>query len=815
MKNFYTRIGHPISVGCFIALSTFTGLPTVLASEDGANLIEEVVVTARRREEVAQEVPIPITALNQEQLIARNITEIRDIEKISPNTSIQYSAVNGSATEVFIRGIGQTNWSSTQDPKIGIYVDGVYLSRPQGGLLDLMDVAQIEVLRGPQGTLFGRNTTAGLIQITTNKPGFENEADISVGVGSDGHKNYGFTVNRVLSDNLASRFSLYAKETDGFITNSITGKDRGNEDSLSYRGSLLGTFGDVTARLTYDHFEADERAPLGTCRFTGPESGMTAGGLSAIANMFGIYDDLRTNCMSTTRDVSIDTTNDESTTSDVDSYTLEFDYEMDWGDLTSITSYREIDNFNGSWGWVMGNGPGANFLEILNNESENEIFSQEFRLSGSMDKIDWIVGAYIFEENSEESLDVPLFRNVVAPSAADWPFFYVPSGATNADGSAQTLGDIALATQLFGSRGQSYDVTNENQAFFAEVTYKINDRVDVTVGARHTSDDREFTRIQTLFGGAPDPAYFCPGMPTIEVAPGVLVSASDRCSQDVSYSKTTPRIILSYDVSDDFMVYGSYSVGYSSGGFNQDVRMRAFLPEVSDNIEVGFKSDLLENRMRLNATVFHNIYENQQVTVGRLVNGQPTADLINAKEATLIGIEFDVLARLTDDLSLSMTGGYIEGDYDQFTIDDNVTDPVTLEESILERDLSSVEFGNNGSEKSFDVSLLHTYRMGDRGDVTTSLGYSFKDDAYYTLENTPSSFEPSYWLLDGRVTWNLGNGSTRVSLWGTNLTDKEYVDTMINQSGDTAIGGIDPSLGMTAVYWGNPRRIGLDVTHAF
>lgn len=815
MKNFYTRIGHPISVGCFIALSTFTGLPTVLASEDGANLIEEVVVTARRREEVAQEVPIPITALNQEQLIARNITEIRDIEKISPNTSIQYSAVNGSATEVFIRGIGQTNWSSTQDPKIGIYVDGVYLSRPQGGLLDLMDVAQIEVLRGPQGTLFGRNTTAGLIQITTNKPGFENEADISVGVGSDGHKNYGFTVNRVLSDNLASRFSLYAKETDGFITNSITGKDRGNEDSLSYRGSLLGTFGDVTARLTYDHFEADERAPLGTCRFTGPESGMTAGGLSAIANMFGIYDDLRTNCMSTTRDVSIDTTNDESTTSDVDSYTLEFDYEMDWGDLTSITSYREIDNFNGSWGWVMGNGPGANFLEILNNESENEIFSQEFRLSGSMDKIDWIVGAYIFEENSEESLDVPLFRNVVAPSAADWPFFYVPSGATNADGSAQTLGDIALATQLFGSRGQSYDVTNENQAFFAEVTYKINDRVDVTVGARHTSDDREFTRIQTLFGGAPDPAYFCPGMPTIEVAPGVLVSASDRCSQDVSYSKTTPRIILSYDVSDDFMVYGSYSVGYSSGGFNQDVRMRAFLPEVSDNIEIGFKSDLLENRMRLNATVFHNIYENQQVTVGRLVNGQPTADLINAKEATLIGIEFDVLARLTDDLSLSMTGGYIEGDYDQFTIDDNVTDPVTLEESILERDLSSVEFGNNGSEKSFDVSLLHTYRMGDRGDVTTSLGYSFKDDAYYTLENTPSSFEPSYWLLDGRVTWNLGNGSTRVSLWGTNLTDKEYVDTMINQSGDTAIGGIDPSLGMTAVYWGNPRRIGLDVTHAF
>ncbi len=803
------------SITSLMTILNLTGVPMTLASEDGANQIEEVVVTARRRQEAAQDVPIPITALNQEQLIARNITEIKDIEKMSPNTSIQSSAVNGSATEVFIRGIGQVNWAATQDPKIGMYVDGVYLSRPQGGLLDLMDVAQIEVLRGPQGTLFGRNTTAGLIQIVTNKPGFENEADIRLGVGSDGHKNYGFTVNRVLTDNIASRFSLYAKETDGFITNSISGKDRGNEDSLSYRGSLLGTFGDLTAQLTYDHFEADERAPLGTCRFTGPENGMTAGGLSAVANMFGIYNDMRTNCMATTRDVSIDTTNDESTTSDVDSYTLQLDYEMDWAELTSTTSYREIDNFNGSWGWVMGNGPGANFLEILNNESENEIFSQEFRLSGSTDKIDWIAGAYIFEENSEEGLDVPLFRNVAAPSAADWPFFYVPTGATNPDSSAQTLGDIALATQLFGSRFQAYDVTNKNEAVFAELTYKINDRMDVTLGARYTSDDREFTRIQTLFGGAADPQYFCPGMPTIEVAPGVLVSASDRCYQEVSYSKTTPRIILSYDLTDEIMLYGSYSVGYSSGGFNQDVRMRPFLPEVSDNIEIGFKSDLLENRLRLNATAFHNIYENQQVTVGRLVNGQPTADLINAKEATLMGVEFDLLARLTDDLSLSMTGGYIEGDYDQFTIDDNVTDPTTLVESIVERDLSGVEFGNNGSEKSFDISLLHTYRMGDRGDITTSLGYSFKDDTYYTLMNTPSSLEASYWLLDGRVTWNLGNGGTRVSLWGTNLTDKQYVDAMINQSGDTAIGGVDPSLGMTAVYWGNPRRIGLDITHAF
>lgn len=160
-----------------------THLSTSQAAAESAadRVFEEVVVTARRREEAAQSVPIPITALSSEQLITRNIVDITDIEKLSPNTDISSSSVNGTATQVFIRGIGQVNWSSTQDPKIGIYVDGVYLSRPQGGLVDLMDVEQVEILRGPQGTLFGRNTTAGLIQIINKKPSQEKEVDIILG----------------------------------------------------------------------------------------------------------------------------------------------------------------------------------------------------------------------------------------------------------------------------------------------------------------------------------------------------------------------------------------------------------------------------------------------------------------------------------------------------------------------------------------------------------------------------------------------------------------------------------------------------------
>ena len=802
-------------VGLVIALLLPFG--SAAAEESGATgVFEEIVVTARKREETAQSVPIPISAISEEVMETRNIVEVRDLEKISPNTSIQYSSVNGSASEVFIRGIGQVNWSSTQDPKIGIYVDGVYISRPQGGLFDLWDVERVEILRGPQGTLFGRNTTAGLIQIINKKPGFEQEFNVQAGMGGHDHRTLGMTVNLPASDNLAFRFSVYDKQTDGFIDNVLTGKDRGNENSTTYRASALLETEKFSAQASFDRFDADERAPLGSCRFTGPANPFAAQGLASIGNIFGVYSQQMANCLSTDRDESIDTTPDESVRSEVNAYTLNLAYDFGPAELSSITAFREIENFNGTWGWVMGNGPGANYLEILNNTSENEIFSQEVRLTGSTDRLDWLVGAYLFEEKSEESVDVPLFRGVQPPSPLEWPFFYFPTGGINPDGSPQTLGSIALATQLFGSRTQAYDVTNENRAVFAELTYAVTDRLDVTAGVRYTEDDREFTRIQTLYGGAFDPGYLCPGMPTVEVAPGFFLPTSDRCTQDVGYDETTPRVIVSYQVTDDVMLYGSYSIGYSSGGFNQDARMRPYLPETSDNWEAGIKSMLFDGRLRLNATGFYNTYENQQLTVGRIVEGQPTADLINAQEAVIWGLELEMLARLGDNLALAVTAGQRKGDYKEFTVEDNLTDPISLMPFIVTRDLSDTGFGTpDGEQISADISLLHTLPLSGGGEIRSSIGFSYTDARWYTLVNTPSSKEGDYWISDLRITWHLANDQTSISLWGTNIFDEVYVDTMLNQSGDVEIGGSDPSLGMTADYWGEPRRWGVEVRHSF
>ena len=805
----------PLLWAAVAAASLGISVPASAQNDAADRIFEEVVVTARQREEKAQTVPIPITALSSEQLVTRNLMEIRDLEKLSPNTSIDYNAVNGNAITVFIRGIGQTNWSGTQDPKIGMYVDGVYLSRPQGALVDFNDVERVEVLRGPQGTLFGRNTTAGLIHIINNRPSTDGfESDITLGVGNDGQSNYGLVVNAPLSENWAARLSLSGQQADGVITNSFTGKDRGNEDSTNTRFALRYQGEKLDALLSYSNFEADERGPLGSCEWHATDDPFVAlgrGGVLSLATIFGTFNSVRENCIGTTRDVSIDTTNNEKIRADVDNLVLNLSYDFGSMTLDSITSKRDIEHFNGTWGWVMGNGPGSNMLEILNNYGDTEAMSQEIRLSGVSDSVEWVVGAYWFEEETDESLDVPLFRDVMAPDPAVWPLFYAP------DGAGGTLGAAALGAQLYGSRSQTYDVTNENQAFFAEVTFSLNEQWDLTVGARRTTDDRDFTRIQTLFNGQPDPFYFCPGMPVVELAPGVVAAGSDRCRQTVSYSKTTPRVIASYQASDDVMFYGSYSLGYSSGGFNQDTRMRPYLPETADNYEFGMKSDLLDGRMRFNATVFHNEYKNQQLTVGRLVDGQPTADLINAQQATLSGVEIETMARLSDSLTFTATMGYIRGDYDEFTVMDNVTvvsGDGSLSSQEVERDLSDTEFGS-GPSYSFDLGLMHNMSLGDSGELMTSIGATFKDATDYTLNNTPSSQQPSYWVVDGRMTWFMANDKTSVSLWVNNLFDKDYVTTMLDQAGDIQIGGIDQGLGMAASYWGEPRRYGLELKHRF
>tara|TARA_B110000263_G_scaffold42100_1_gene34013 strand:+ start:1 stop:1647 length:1647 start_codon:yes stop_codon:yes gene_type:complete len=542
---------------------------------------------------------------------------------------------------------------------------------------------------------------------------------------------------------------------------------------------------------------------LGSCRFNLNKNGALVGGFPALAFFMGTYDSMVSNCEATSKDYALDNNANQSASTATDSYTLTQNFDLSFADLTVISNHREIDNYNGTWGWNMGNGPhltrsgNSNLLDVINNPSDHSIDSHEIRLSGDTGNLSWTVGAYIFEEDSVDSIDVPIFQGVNIPTQEQWaiPYLY---------GLIPTL----VGTQTYGSRTQSSIVTNSNDAIYAEGTYAIDDQTDLTVGVRRSNDDREFTRVQTLVDGSFDAGNNCPGM----VFDANGFATSDRCTQEVDFSETTSRVILSHAYDADRMVFASYSKGYSSGGFNQDIRMRPFEPEISDNFEVGMKSTLRDGKLRLNVTGFHNSYENQQVTVGRIVNGQPTADLINAQEATLIGLELEMLAQLSEDWTMSLTWGHLDGQYDVFTVNDNVIDPVTLAESIVVRDLSGTGFGagDDGVSNTFDVSFIHTASLPSGADVVSQIGMSRYDSSYNTLLNVPSSLAPAYNLVDGRVTWNFADGSNSLTLWGTNLLDKDYIVGMLHQGGDLEVGGVDFSLGMIADYWGQPRRLGLE-----
>jgi iron complex outermembrane receptor protein len=826
------------------------------AEESGAIGIEEVVVTARRREETAQSVPIPITAMSAEQMRDRAANDLTDISRITPNMDYQKSASNRGTAQVFLRSIGQVNWAPTQDPKVGVYLDGVYLGRPQGAVFDIMDLERVEVLRGPQGTLFGRNTTAGLVHVITRKPTDEFEAEVMAGAGNDGQLSAGGIINIPISDTLATRFSFQHRESDGYTENRGTGDDWNDEDSQMFRGSARWTPTDsFQALLTADYQRVREHPGLGTCEWSGPDDGADQYadfrasqlaqvfdpsvplelGLQTAAYVLGVYDEIRDTCNNTSPFSSGENDPDEAT---LDAWGVALNLEWDFREdmtLTSITSYRDMDDQNDSWGWATDKVGTAPYLEVLGfGENPSDQFSQEFRISGSTENLDWVGGIYYFEEQSVNELDVPLFRGVAPPSEEDWPIYYeplvgfLPPDVSEAITGFPNVGSfMSLIFQGFGSRIQRLDGENESKAVFAEVTWRFAEDWSVTAGVRYTEDDREFNRSQVLSSKTLDPTLLCPDQNNnnaLTIAPMVDslagVTGPMRCQVEEEFDEVTPRVIFSYNVNDDVMLYGGWSKGYSSGGFNQDVRSRPFEPEISENWEFGMKSNWADNRLLLNLTGFFNDYENQQITVGRTVDNQPTADLINAQKAELWGIEGEIRWVPAEGWNLMATFGWIDGDYDEFSVLDTSTDAITGEPIITPRDLSDSKVVR-GADYTYSLSVSYSHYFDGGGELTSQVGWSERGRTYNTLDTVDSSKQDAFGLMDARITYIFPNRNTSLSLWGRNILDEEYFVSAIDLSGGLSpddpqyIDGVGVATGTNTKYWGEPSRFGLELRHTF
>ena len=823
-----SRLYERLSLLTFGAAFAMAGGAMMAPLEAGAEevekrgAIEEVVVTARRREETSQKVPIPISALSAEFLEDRGITEVQRIEQITPNLAFTNSGVARQTAQIFLRGIGQVNWGPTQDPKVGTYVDGVYLGRPQGGVFDLFDIERVEVLRGPQGTLFGRNTTAGLVHVVTRDPTDEFEGKVRVGAGNAGQQTTDAVLNIPLIEGvLASRFSVQTRRDDGYMRD-LSGRKWNETDSKSVRGKFLWTPTDTfEAMLTAEYYGARETSGLGNC--LGVTGGAT--GLNFLTAIAGRLDDKVRAC-TPTDDYYLSNDNDPNNLEvDTRRVSLDVSWDMGWGTFNSLTSSQSMETMSGSWGWATDFvGEPSNGLEVLEGvagypRNPFDQVSQEFTIESEAfdDKLTWTAGMYWFYESATQRISVPAWRGVdLNPSAEDAPLWDVLAVAGAPEYG--TLGDIFTVNQVAIGRNQETHGTQSSYAAFFEGTYAITDEWSVTAGYRYTKDTRKFRRYQySATDGGFDPGNLCPGMPLD--ANGA--ATKEYCDQEVRYGQATPRLIVNYNVNDDVMVFASFARGYSAGGMNGDIRMRPFKPEISDNWEIGMKSQLLDDRVQLNMNVFFNDYENQQITVSRIQNGQPTADLINAQKATLNGFEMEMQATPIENLYLTASMGYIGGDYDEFTTVDTrligVAPNIVSEEFI--NDFGYLDFAGGSN---WSLHGAYEIPMNSGGLVTIGAGWSHRGDSYNTLKQYETSKQEAFGLLDARIVWDLSNNKTSVALWGTNLNDKEYFRGALDLANGELINGsttdkygrpIGGDLGVTIIYPSEPRRFGLTLTH--
>lgn len=753
-----------------------SGVLAVLSSTDALaqGVIEEVTVTARKRSESLQDVPIAVTAFTGDSLEDKGLINIAQVADWTPGLEMDpTAAISGSSATLttFIRGIGMSDFLLTIDPGVGLYVDDVYVSRSVGGLIDLLDVERVEVLKGPQGTLFGRNAIGGAVSLHSRDPGFETAGTVNVTVGTDNRLDVRGRVELPLSDSLSSSFAFSSKTQDGYgkrlpFPNDYTPKTvpAGTAPNAYYGGDVYGDgslLGEVNAqafrakflyqrdswdaRLAVDISRARETAPTSTLLGFTPSYG--TGAALADAHNAAVLGLLAPGVIPPIDSLLYDTrwiTGDEHTTygnafsqSDYDLYglSLTINTSWDWADVKSITAYRDLESEFGRDG-----DSSPIILDHTHNRYEHQQFSQEFQFSGTAlsDRLNWLAGLYYFQEEGYDRVQVPLGLEV--------------------DLAATGLPGTVINLWL----DEANDVENTSIATFAQVTYDINDRLSTTAGVRYTEDEKDYA-----------PVHVTQGVSPIEL---LIAKASVR------FTDVSPRFSLDYRWNDEVFAYASYSAGFKSGGFtgrtvDPQAGVRPFEPEEAETWELGIKIDL--SSVRINAAVFTTDYTNLQI-----INQEGITPItVNAGESTIEGLELEVRAAPTENLQLLLGYSYLSAEYTE------ITDPnATIDESFA--------FANT-PEHSFNASVDYNFAT-DSGNWLLRADYSWKDDHFNDAENTPLLAQESFGLLNLSAAWD-PNENWRFRVGVKNATDELYLFSGFSQPG---VGFIEGSYNRGREWYG-------------
>jgi iron complex outermembrane receptor protein len=748
-----------------------------------APVLEEVLVTAQKRTESLQDVPVSVSAINGDQIREGLVSGMGDVALRTPNFSM--TQFNIGEPQYFIRGVGSTLDSAASDSAVATFIDEVYIGRPGGGSTDLYDLERIEVLRGPQGTLFGKNVVGGAVSMYTRRPSQDFEASVS---GTAGDYDLGVVqgmVNGPLTDTVAAKLVGQYKQRDGYVKNVENGNDYQDEDNKSVRGQLqYDPQDDLSILLGADWSKDDVNGncrnvnnldlhdPLGLAGFYPPVIDATTGG------------DIR-KCASST---------DAFQKREVSGGLLRVDWGVADATLTSITAYREMDYHHEEdlAAMPLGTTP-FNLVDSVKEDSDQ--FSQEFRLaSDGAEKLSWLVGAFYMEENVDRKEG---FIGSFGPPL-------VPGSAVLLDGNIDFT--------------QKAETTS--YAFFGQIDYDFNEQWSASIGSRYTYDKKDITQglvnnedpafdTAVLSGalGAPPSvieAIFAPeeavvlGIPANGPANlGAFAATGDtsllafpyKTDTDDDWDKVTSSASLNWNYSDDGMLYLSFAQGYKSGAFvssvtNPEAAAVPLEPETADSWELGLKSEFFDNRLRVNASVFTMDYKDLQVfrLVGSLLVGA------NAK-ATSEGVELDITGLVTENWTLSANYAYLDATYDNY--EDGVID---FSGNTLPR----------APEDSFFAQSSYRTPLPGGSEIEWIVSYAYSGSFYFDPNNSQASKEDSYGVIDASATWSSPQEQWNITIWGKNLDDEEY-----------RIHSITSNIAGTVDIWGPPRTYGGTVKYTF
>lgn len=726
-----------------------TTAPVVNAGE-GMN---KVVVTARRREETLQDVPVSVTAFSADQLSKVATPDITALSTALPNTTLKASRATNSTLTAFIRGVGQADPLAGFESGVGIYIDDIYLARPQAAVADIYDVERIEVLRGPQGTLYGRNTIGGALKYVTRKLGPRPEARLRATVGEYGQKEFIATASTPVSETARIGGTFARFKRDGFGRNLTTGGDNYDKDVTAARLSaeFIPTQ-DLFIRIAGDITEDDSSPRNGHRLIVGRTSG---------APILGNVFDTRANLTQALGE-------DQEVRAYGVSATVEYDMNDEWS-FKSITASRK----DKSYAPIDFDSLAATDFHVPALYT-NEQFSQEFNLTYTGERLQGVAGVYYIDANAFNKFDVIL------------------SGAFPS--STFTLGDV----------------DTKAWAVYADGSYDVTDAFSVSLGGRYTVDERDAEVLRQIYLGTNgSPQMGNPGAVLFRTDTDLRGGVLQRRDK-----KFTPRVALSYELNSDHNVYASYSEGFKGGGFDPrlnvvgariplSVALAGYAPETIETYELGLKSSFGGGRITTNAAVFYSDYQDVQIpgSVAIDTNGDGRDDSFagvttNAGKAEIKGLELEAVANFTRDFMIAGMYSYIDAEYKEY-----IAAGVNV---ASQRVVQNTPKNSANLRANYDIAMPV---MGHPGKLSLVASASYKGKTYQF--ETPSMLDQeSYRLYDASIVWTRLDGKIRVGLHGKNLGDELY------KTGGYLFPTLGKEGTLTAFY-GNPRQFSATVEYRF